>query len=375
MRVLMLHNRYRARGGEERAVIAITALLRRRGHHVELLERDSSSVGAGRAARAMLRGGVSEVEVEEAVARFRPDVVHAHNLHPLFGWRALAVARAGGARTVLHLHNYRLYCAIGVAFRDGAPCHECHGRNTLPGLMHRCRGGLPEAAVYAAGLASQQRRLLAAAHRLVALSTRQATLLEAHGLMPGRLEVIPNFIPDTDFAVRSGAGEGGYALVAGRLVAEKGFDVAVMAAREARVPLVVAGTGPDEQRLRGLAAGADVRFEGWVTPQRMAELRGGAAMLLAPSLWEEVCPFSVLEALAAGVPVLVSDRGGLPELVGAGCVLPAGDALAWARAVGALWSDPAGRHADGEAALTDARTRFGEARAYADLARVYGWTP
>ncbi len=115
----------------------------------------------------------------------RADVVHAHNLHPTFGWRALAAARAAGARTVLHLHNYRLFCAVGIAYRDGAPCLRCRGANTMPGVIHRCRGSVPEAAVYALGLRRQQPHLLAHADRLIAVSDAQAvTLLRFRAAQP-----------------------------------------------------------------------------------------------------------------------------------------------------------------------------------------------
>src|SRR5437868_6341794 len=146
MRVLLLHNRYRALGGEERTVADMAALLASRGHEVDLLERSSQEAGRVRAARGLLRGGVDEDEVSRAARQMDADVVHVHNVHPLFGWRALAAARAVGARTILQLHNFRLFCAIAVAYRDGAPCFRCKGRNTLPGLRLRCRGSIPEAA-------------------------------------------------------------------------------------------------------------------------------------------------------------------------------------------------------------------------------------
>ena len=374
MRVLLLHNRYRSPGGEERSVAEIAGLLRRRGHEVEVLERDSGSVGAAGAARALLRGGENPAEVAAATRRMRADVVHAHNLHPLFGWRALAAARGAGARTVLHLHNFRLSCAIGVAYRDGAPCHRCRGANTLPGLVHRCRGSVGEAGVYAAGLARQHPHLLAQSDRLVALARSQRELLRLHGLPEDGVFVLPNFIADAGWARSSRADAGEYALFAGRLVEEKGADVAIAAARAAGVPLVVAGAGPDEARLRGLAAGADVRFLGWLDAQRLAGVRERAAVLLAPSRWEEVSPFSVLEALAAGLPVLASDRGGLPEIVepGWGQVLPADAVGAWAVALADLWGDREGRRSRGEAALAAGRERFGEERAYAGLMEIYG---
>ena len=371
--MLILHNTYRAEGGEERAVRELAALLHRHGHHAATLERASAEVSPARAARAMLGGGEDPDAVAAAVRGERAEVVHAHNLHPLFGWRALAAARAAGARTVLHLHNFRLYCAIGVAYRERQPCHACRGRNTLPGLVHRCRGSLPEASVYAVALARQQPRLLEHADRIVVLSEGHGRLLRAHGLPPERVTVLPNFVTETADASRAGSGR--YGLVAGRLVEEKGFDTAVLAARAAGVPLVVAGIGPDEDRLRALAAGAEVEFVGWLSAPRLAEVRAGAGVALAPSRCEEACPYSVLDALATGVPVLASDRGGLPDLVGPSAALPAEDTGAWTRALESLWRDPERRAGAGEAALASARARFGETRYLRALLEVYGCAP
>src|SRR5207244_5957370 len=97
-------------------------------------------------------------EVADAVRRTGARVVHAHNVNPAFGWRSLAAARQAGARVVLHLHNYRLVCAVGTCFTRGADCTRCHGRNTLPGVALRCRGPAAEAIVYGAALSLWQRR-------------------------------------------------------------------------------------------------------------------------------------------------------------------------------------------------------------------------
>ncbi len=371
MRILQLHNRYRHEGGEERAVADITTLLRSRGHEVEVLERSSEKAGAVTAARGLLGGGINPEEVAEAVRRSGAEVVHAHNLHPLLGWRALAAARAAGARTVLHLHNFRLFCAVAIAYRDGERCFRCRGANTFPGLRLRCRGSLPEAAVYAAGLASQQRRLVDHADQLVAVSEATLGRLRELGLPDDKSIALANFVLDDAQATRSRAGEGSYALATGRLVAEKGFDTAIEAARAASIPLVIAGDGPDEARLRALAAGGEVRFTGRVVPDELARLRAGAAVVLAPSRWEEPCPYSVLDALAAGLPVLASDRGGLPELVGAEGIVAAEDPAAWAAGLTALWRDPELRAARGAASLERARRQHGEERYLERLLQIY----
>ncbi|MGH2840614.1 MAG: hypothetical protein ACRDKY_07305, partial [Solirubrobacteraceae bacterium] len=121
--ILFLHNRYRTTGGEERVVDDLMWLVREHlDEGAELLARDSASIGRGGAAAGMLNGGLAPAQVAQAVRRTGARIVHAHNLNPSFGWRALAAARDAGARTVLHLHNYRLVCAVGTCFTQGADC-------------------------------------------------------------------------------------------------------------------------------------------------------------------------------------------------------------------------------------------------------------
>src|SRR5438270_12564073 len=180
--VLFLHNRYRTTGGEERVVRDLMWLVREElGEPAELLERESAGLDVASAALGLLRGGLRPEEVAKAVRLGGARVVHAHNLHPAFGWRALAAARAAGARVVLHLHQYRLVCAIGVCFTRGEECTRCHGRNTLPGVRLNCRGSLPEAFAYGAALALWQRRLIEQADAVIVPSAFAAERLRALG--------------------------------------------------------------------------------------------------------------------------------------------------------------------------------------------------
>jgi hypothetical protein len=96
--ILLLHNRYRTPGGEERAVDDLAWLIRHElGEEAEVLQRDSAALGSGRAALGLLAGGLRPQAVADAVRRTGARVVHAHNLQPAFGWRALAAAREAGA--------------------------------------------------------------------------------------------------------------------------------------------------------------------------------------------------------------------------------------------------------------------------------------
>src|SRR5437660_11450502 len=166
--VLFLHNRYRTTGGEEQVVDDLAWLVSERlGEDTRVLAVSSAALSRRRAAAGLLRGGLDPGSVERAVRAAGARVVHAHNLQPAFGWRALAAARAAGARTVLHLHQYRLVCAIGVSFTRGADCTRCHGRRTLPGIRLNCRGSAGEALAYGIALALWQPRVVAQADAVI----------------------------------------------------------------------------------------------------------------------------------------------------------------------------------------------------------------
>jgi glycosyltransferase involved in cell wall biosynthesis len=394
--VLFLHNRYRATGGEERVVDDLLWLVRERlGEPARLLTRSTPpSIGA---AAGLLRGGLDPREVAAAVRDGRARVVHAHNLQPTLGWRALAAAREAGARVVVHLHQYRLVCAVGVCFTRGAECTRCHGRNTLPGVLRNCRGSRAEALVYGTGLALWQRRLVGQADAVIVPSEfARERLRELGAPLPWeRVHVLSPPLralsegeraDDADAAPAASAaaagprarrgspatGEAGvpsegYALVVSRLAPEKGVDVAIEACRAAGVPLVVAGEGPQREALRARVGAGDVRFVGQVDDARLVQLRAGAAVALVPSRSAETFGMAAAEAMAAGLPVAASRVGALPELVDEEGLVPAGDAGALAEAIVRLRRDAAA----GGRALERVRARCAPEIVAERLAAVY----
>jgi glycosyltransferase involved in cell wall biosynthesis len=380
--VLFLHNRYRTTGGEERAVEDLMWLVREHlGEPAELLARDSASLGRARAAMGLLRGGLEPDEVAAAVRRSGARVVHAHNLQPALGWRALAAAREAGARVVLHLHQYRLVCAIGVCFTRGAECTRCHGRDTLPGVRLNCRGSLPEAVSYGASLALWQRRLVDQADAVIVPSRFARERLRelgapldwarVHVLAPpvreAALVADSGAAADPGLAVYPGAAADPYALVASRLAPEKGVDVAIDACQIARIPLVVAGDGPEREALKRRAEEGAVRFVGHVGDAELVALRARAAIALVPSRSAETFGLAAAEAMAVGLPVAASRVGALPELVDPQALVPADDAPALADAITRL----AGDRAAGERGRERVRALCAPAALAPALAEIY----
>jgi glycosyltransferase involved in cell wall biosynthesis len=365
--ILLLHHRYRHAGGEERAVEDLAWLIREHlGEDVEILERESATVSRNDAALGLVRGGLRPDEVAAAVRRTKARVVHAHNLNPTFGPRALEAAKAAGARVVLHLHNYRLVCAVGTCFTQGEDCTRCHGRNTLPGLKLNCRGGSrAESAAYAAGLALHQRRLTAAADAIVVPSAFALGRLRTLGAPVGADAHVLSSVQRT-FATHSTATSGEFVLAAGRLTPEKGFADVVDACAEAGLELVIAGDGPQRAELEA-RAGTNVRFTGQIPAAELAALRARAAAAVVPSRYAEILPLAALEAMAAALPTVAARSGGLTEAVPEEGLYPPGDVPALAERLRSLYGDAEA----GERALAAARARSAPEVIAAQLAALY----
>jgi glycosyltransferase involved in cell wall biosynthesis len=314
MRILVLHSRYRSGpvSGENRVVDDEVALLRQAGHQVTLVDPEPGRIsGAGllRTAGEAVWSRQAAAELKAVVRSHGADVVHCHNLFPSL---SPAVLRAAGdIPVVMTLHNYRLLCMAGTLLRDGRVCQDCLGHSPLPGVAHGCyRGSKAGSAAMAASLGLH--RTLGSfdrVDRFLAVSRFVADKHVEAGFPPGKLLVKPNFTWPAER--RIGPGDGFVFL--GRIAADKGLGP-LLAGWPPGVKLTVAGDGPDAARLRA-AAPPGVEFTGALGTDDVARLLTTARAVLVPSRWFEGAPRVVVEAFGAGVPVIASRLGALPELV------------------------------------------------------------
>jgi D-inositol-3-phosphate glycosyltransferase len=135
----------------------------------------------------------------------------------------------------------------------------------------------------------------------------------------------------------------------------------------------VAGAGPREADLRALALrlGGQVEFLGRVTGDQLSMLRREAAVVLVPSNSDEAFGLTALEAMGAGVPVVATGAGALPELVGEERCVPRADGAAMAARLADLWADPERRRAEGDALIARARERYSAERFTRELVDLY----
>ena len=336
MRILILHSRYLSgpASGENRVVEDECRLLREAGHDVSVwapspeprpliqVRMGMSAVWSTRAAR----------KVAETVRSKGIEIVHVHNLFPMLSPAVLRSARSAGASVIVTLHNFRLMCLPANLLRGGRPCEDCVGRVPWRGIVHRCyRGSAPGSAALAASLAAHRGMgTFDGVERFLAVS---GFIRDKHieaGMRPEQVDVKPNFA----WPLERRDGPGDYFLYLGRLAREKGVDTLMEAWRSKgpRTPLVVIGDGPEADILRRNAPGS-VEFRGQVPAGEAGAALAHARALLVPSRWYEAAPRAIIEAYSAGVPVVASDIGALPEAVVEGVsgrLAPPDDAEAWA---------------------------------------------
>ncbi len=297
------------------------------------------------------RDTAAVLRLRRLLARYAPDVVHAHGLRA-GAVTALALARA----------PRRQRPAMLVTVHNAAPA-----------------GAMPGAVYTALERLTAQR-----ADAVLCVSADLADRMRRVGARDVALAVVPAPPADAPSAeavglARAGLGAAGRPIVlaVGRLAPQKGFDVLLEAMTTLRgrepVPLlVIAGEGPLAVQLAGRsrAAGTDVRFLGGRSD--IPALIAAADLVVVPSRWEGQ-PLIVQEALRGGRPLVVSRVGGIPDLTGedAALLVPPDDPGRLASAVRSVLDDPVLARALGAAAAARARALPSESDAVNAALAVY----
>lgn len=344
MRILLVNKYWRRVGGVEEYCFLLKNVLEQLGHevipfaqmeddtldvpskHYFVPEVDPTAPGLRnrlRSSRRAIFGDETVRAIRRLLATEKIDaahVVHAyHQLGPMF-------MRELGRRkipTLLSVHDYKLSCPSYRLLNDRTQqiCTICldepRRRITAPAETRCWRGSRAGGLVLGAEAAAVNvvKPYQVAARVLVSNELMRQSAL-AGGIDADRIKIVPNFwpIPDTD-PKRSASP---HVLFVGRLVVEKGVDVLIRAAAQSGIPVRIVGTGPLEGELRKLSQSlsAPVEFIGQVWGNGVETEMLAAAALVVPSIWHEVSPLVIYQAMTLGVPVIGSRVGGIPDLLG-----------------------------------------------------------
>ena len=326
MKILCVHNRYQHLGGEDLAAKVEMQLLESHGHTVELFEADNAAiVGVSAQLKAALGTVYSPSAKKRFAAKIRsyePDLVHVFNFFPLLSPSIHYACREAGVPVIQKISNFRLLCPSALLLREGRVCEDCVGKLVpWPGVLHGCyRDSRVGSAVVATMLATH--RLMGTWEKVVdgyiARTNFSRDKLVQGGLPAGKIDIIPSFAHDPGDPSDSREGNGGFALFAGRLTPEKGIATLLSAwdrLKGVPIRLKVVGGGPLSGEVARRSAGGNVDYLGELSRAEVQSLMGEAAFLVFPSACYENFPLAIVEAFAAGVPVIASRLGAMEEIV------------------------------------------------------------
>jgi glycosyltransferase involved in cell wall biosynthesis len=384
MKVLSVHNSYQNAGGEDNVFAQEAALLRSRGNEVLLYHASNDQV-RNQAPLIVLSNAIWNQrkfsEVASVLKKERPDLVHVHNTFSAISPAVYYAARKEGIPVVQTLHNYRTLCPAGTLFRDGQPCEDCCGKQfPWPAIVHACYKGSHLASAASSAVLTVHnymhtwRDAVSAYIALTELSREKFI----HAGFPGeRIFVKPNFI-ENDPGI--GCGEGGYALFVGRLTAEKGVGTLLEAWRAigGKLPLQIAGDGPlaaeVEAASRRMSA---VTWLKWLPRHEVLRRMKGASALIFPSTWHEPFGLCLVEAFAAGLPVIASNVGSMLTMIAhkrTGLHFSSGDARSLVEAVEWWISHPIEAAAMRKEARREYEKQYTPDKNYDDLMAIYEMT-
>ena len=321
MRVLMLHNRYLQRGGEDESFEAEVELLRKNNCDVIVYEENNERIrnlGSVHTALRSIWSSETYRKIRKLLREKRCDVLHVHNFFPLISPSAYYAARAHHVPVVQTLHQYRLLCPVGTFYRGSQVCEDCLGKACpWPGVLHGCyrsnrlASGAVAATMYVHRLARTWAEMV---DIYIALTRFGRDKFVEGGLPAEKIMVKSNFLLSDP-----GAGGGGcYAVFIGRFSEEKGIEIVMRAWEKlaSDIPLKVVGDGPLKLRVEEAAKRIPkVKVLGWRRHAEVLDILGNAEFLIFPSTWYEGQSMVIIESFSKGTPVIGSRLGSIAELI------------------------------------------------------------
>lgn len=363
MRILLVSQNAAQHGGSDAVFLREIELLTRAGHQVlpvcareddltDLEVRFSTRFPKG---ASFENPGIGDLvnyifnraakqHVKNVIEKFKPEICHLHIFYGKMTSSILGPLRSANIPTVQTYHEYRSFCQISTAFRNGQQCYKCSKGNYLPGLINRCnrnsllRSGLSLVEMYVSdALGGKQ------LDTYFCVSEQQQKIIVQQGMPDHLVKVIYNPIADVFF--QNGTEATGEVLYVGRLERYKGIDIlAVLARRLPDLSFKIIGTGEYAfEFAQKVADLPNVTLTGALPSETVAAAMRGALCLVVPSIWQETFGLISAEAMAAGTPVIGAMIGGIPEVVSHGIdglLVQPGDTDGFEQAIRTLVDNP-----------------------------------
>lgn len=328
--ILLIHNRYLHKGGEDTVVTQELSYLHSAGYTVFPLYFDNQAAGIKSVFQypfQLFFNLSAFYKVYRLVKKHHIQMVHVHNFYYRASPSIFWAAKAAGANTLLTLHNYRLFCLNGFMYYDNQPCTRCYDEKSFSaGIQRKCfkdSGIFSRILAASYGFHKKLQTFSKKIDRFVVINPLQEQFLLNSGISKEKIFAKPNFLlgfPDTapiPFASRAD-----FYLYVGRLSEEKGIRDLVEAFLENGKPLIIVGDGPlaawVQEQIQEIATAkgqSNIEYLAAVPRESLAQLYQSCAALILPSRWFEGQPMTVIEAQSHGTIVIAADSDNMRGMI------------------------------------------------------------
>lgn len=318
MRVLLVHNEYLQKGGEDTVV----------ANEIEMLKSNGNEVLLYQVSNKVIKSPIKKIKtffdstysyssrknIKKTISKFKPDIIHVHNFFPLISASVYDAAHQCKTPIIQTLHNYRIICASGLLLRNGHICEKCIQGCFTHSIIHKCyrQSYIGSASIAVMNFFHKNRNTWnKRIDKIICLTEFAKNKFEQSGLDPAIIAVKPNFI-NKPILIESDFERENIGLFVGRLSHEKGIENLIKIHDEIEGRIYIVGDGPLLKKIKGFDKFIVL---GRKTQQEVNEIMSKVSFLILPSIWYEGFPMTIVEAFSNKLPVISCKLGAMDEVI------------------------------------------------------------
>ena len=342
MKILMVNKFFYIKGGSETYYFALKRLLEAKGHTViDFSMKDEKNFDSPygeyfvegvdynggmskaqqlKAAKNIIYSSEAKKKLEKLIKETKPDIAHLHIFQHQLSPSILDVLKKYDIPTVYTAHDLKMLCLNYVMMTHGELCEKCKGGHYINCLKQKCvkNSTLKSTINVVEGYLHKWRKSYDAIDVIMTPSCFYRNKFVDFGVAENRVFHLPNFLDRECPTVDVAEDKEQYFLYFGRLSHEKGILTLIKAIESTKNLLYIVGTGPCKEEIEEYLKAhhmTNVKLLGFKSGQDLINVVGNAKAVILPSEWYENGPYSAIESLQLGRPIIGSRIGGIPELV------------------------------------------------------------
>lgn len=339
MRILLVNKFHYLRGGSEKYYFELAQLLKSKGHTVGFfsmkheenittgdaeffVEEIDLNTGSKLKALDVIYSQENKRLMAKALEEFKPDIVHINNFQRQLSASIIDAIKKKNIPIVMTAHDLNPICPASIMLYNGEVCDDCITKGYAQCIKKKCVKGSTLKSTL--GVMEKKYYDIHKVFRKIDCIISPSEFIK-NQLVNGKLKyneivALHNFVNESE---RNDYVLGDYAFYLGRLSKEKGILNLIEAIGDIpNAKLLIAGDGPERERIEAYISehklDGRITLLGYQNQDSIHKYITNSRFIVVPSIWNENCPYSVLEAMEIGKPIVASRIGGIPELIADG---------------------------------------------------------